>query len=186
MTLTLFLEHLKTPIGQMLLLTDEQGRLRVIDWVDHEQRMHELMRRQYPGATLKLLEAPQVSEAAQAVHAYFEGQLDALDTLETATGGTEFQRQVWAALRDIPIGETISYLELATRIGRPAAVRAVGLANGANPISVVVPCHRVIGRNAQLTGYGGGLPRKRWLLEHEKAIPIQTVATLAQGSLPGL
>jgi methylated-DNA-[protein]-cysteine S-methyltransferase len=86
------------------------------------------------------------------------------------TGGTAFQRQIWATLRGIPDGETISYSELARRIGNPAAVRAVGLANGANPIGIVLPCHRVIGSNGSLTGYGGGLARKRWLLQHENAL----------------
>src|SRR6185437_637184 len=92
-----------------------------------------------------------------------------IDAILTATAGTAFQREVWRALRDIPAGQTISYGELARRIGRPAAVRAVGLANGANPIGVVVPCHRVIGANGSLTGYGGGLHRKEWLLAHERA-----------------
>jgi methylated-DNA-[protein]-cysteine S-methyltransferase len=87
-----------------------------------------------------------------------------------ATSGTEFQNQVWTALRRIPTGKTLSYGALAKQIGRPAAVRAVGLANGSNPIAIVVPCHRVVGANASLTGYGGGLERKRWLLDHEGVI----------------
>ena len=90
-----------------------------------------------------------------------------------ATAGTPFQRSVWAALVEIPAGETVSYAALARRIGRPAAVRAVGLANGANPVGIVVPCHRVIGSNGALTGYGGGLPRKAWLLRHEGVLPGQ-------------
>jgi methylated-DNA-[protein]-cysteine S-methyltransferase len=93
----------------------------------------------------------------------------ALDTLKTATGGTEFQRTVWAALRAIPAGETRSYGQLAAAIGKPRAVRAAGLANGQNPIAVIVPCHRVIGANGTLTGYAGGVERKRWLLAHEKS-----------------
>ena len=86
------------------------------------------------------------------------------------TNGTEFQRDVWAALRTIPAGQTRTYGELAKQINRPAAVRAVGMTNGANPIGIVVPCHRVIGANGTLTGYAGGLERKRWLLEHEGAL----------------
>jgi methylated-DNA-[protein]-cysteine S-methyltransferase len=86
--------------------------------------------------------------------------------------GTPFQLEVWQALRKIPCGTTVSYLDLARQIGRPAAVRAVGLANGSNPIPVVIPCHRVIGSNGSLTGYGGGLERKRWLLEHEKCAAV--------------
>ena len=87
-----------------------------------------------------------------------------------ATGGTDFQRHVWRALRAIRCGTTVTYGALAQRIGRPAAVRAVGHANGANPISIVVPCHRVIGADRSLTGYGGGIARKRWLLIHEGAL----------------
>jgi methylated-DNA-[protein]-cysteine S-methyltransferase len=101
------------------------------------------------------------------MRAYLAGELNALDRLPADAGGTPFQQEVWAALRTIPPGVTWSYKQLALRIGRPAAVRAVGLANGSNPIGIVVPCHRVIGANGTLTGYGGGLPRKRWLLEHE-------------------
>lgn len=184
MTTIFLLERMDTPLGRMLLATDEQGRLRIIDWQDREEDMHRLIRRQYPGAPITLRETSQISPAARAMQAYLEGDLTAIDTLETACGGTEFQREVWAALRTIPAGSTISYLELATRIGRPKAVRAVGMANGANPISIVVPCHRVIGSTASLVGYGGGLPRKRWLLEHEKVIaPEQAVPQTA--TLPG-
>jgi len=94
-----------------------------------------------------------------------------IDHLRVATVGTPFQQRVWAALRTIPCGETMSYGDLARRIGQPSAVRAVGLANGANPIPIVVPCHRVIGASGQLVGYGGGLHRKQWLLAHERARP---------------
>ncbi len=101
---------------------------------------------------------------------YFAGQRQAFDIRvdRDATGGTEFQRRVWAALAAIPYGMTISYGELARRIGQPAAVRAVGLANGRNPLSIIVPCHRVVGANGTLTGYGGGMERKRWLLDLEQ------------------
>ncbi len=103
------------------------------------------------------------------MEAYFAGQRDALSQIAWRTAGTPFQQKVWRALAEIPVGTTISYGELARRVGSPAAVRAVGLANGANPVGVVVPCHRVIGADGSLTGYGGGLDRKRWLLEHEGA-----------------
>ncbi|GLK61828.1 methylated-DNA--[protein]-cysteine S-methyltransferase [Azotobacter vinelandii] len=162
------LERVETPLGQMLLVTDEQGRLRALDWHDHEDRMCLLMRRQYPGVRVGLRKAMCESCAAQAMRAYFDGDIAVIDKLTVATGGTDFQRQVWAALRDIPGGETLSYRDLATRIGRPSAVRAVGLANGANPVGIVVPCHRVIGSDRTLTGYGGGLERKQWLLDHER------------------
>jgi methylated-DNA-[protein]-cysteine S-methyltransferase len=101
--------------------------------------------------------------------AYFQGDPRALEAVRWRASGTAFQLEVWEALCSIPAGETLSYAGLAERIGRPTAVRAVGLANGANPVAVVVPCHRVIGTNGSLTGYGGGLPRKRWLLDHEGA-----------------
>jgi methylated-DNA-[protein]-cysteine S-methyltransferase len=105
----------------------------------------------------------------RALQAYFDGDLVAIDSLLIRTNGTDFQRAVWEALRHIAPCETISYGMLAARIGQPAAMRAVGLATGANPIAIVVPCHRVIGKNGALTGYGGGLERKRWLLTHERA-----------------
>jgi methylated-DNA-[protein]-cysteine S-methyltransferase len=113
-------------------------------------------------------DAPFAAAAAQ-LAAYFAGQLTEFD-LPLATAGTGFQRRVWAALRAIPYGQTVSYGELARRIGSPAASRAVGLANGKNPISVVVPCHRVIGADGSLTGYGGGTDRKRFLLELERRV----------------
>ena len=106
------------------------------------------------------------ASAASQLAAYFAGQLTEFD-LPLAAAGTYFQRRVWSALQQIPYGETWSYGQLASKIGNPAAVRAVGLANGRNPIAVIVPCHRVIGADGSLTGYGGGLERKRYLLDHE-------------------
>jgi methylated-DNA-[protein]-cysteine S-methyltransferase len=99
--------------------------------------------------------------------AFFAGDAHAIDDIAVETGGADFQRDVWSALREIPAGETWTYGQLAKHIGRPAAVRAVGLANGSNPVGVVVPCHRVIGASGALTGYAGGLERKAWLLNHE-------------------
>lgn len=104
---------------------------------------------------------------------YFAGDHGAIDTVAVELNGTDFQKRVWQALRRIPCGSTVSYAELARRVGEPAAVRAVGAANGANPVAVVVPCHRVIGSDGSLTGYGGGLERKRWLLAHEGVIARQ-------------
>ena len=109
--------------------------------------------------------------AARRLRDYFAGELAALDELELDTGGTPFQRSVWEAVRRVPAGETATYGEIANAIGAPAAVRAVGAANGANPVCLVVPCHRIIGANGNLTGYGGGMPRKRWLLAHESEQP---------------
>lgn len=161
------LEHLASPIGPMLLVTDDQHRLRALDWLDHESRMQALLQRHYRHE-VELREPTGRSAALLAVQAYFDGDITALDALAVAMGGTEFQRKVWTALRDIPAGQTWSYRELATRIGQPKAVRAVGMANGANLIGIVVPCHRVIGSDGSLTGYGGGLQRKQWLLDHER------------------
>ena len=162
-------ERFDTPTGRMLLVTDRRGLIHALDWEDHRERTERLLARYYRRVALVFREAGEESAAKRALLAYFAGQLDALEELPVATSGTDFQNQVWTALRTIPRGKTLSYGSLAKKIGRPAAVRAVGLANGSNPIAIVVPCHRVIGANASLTGYGGGLERKRWLLEHEAA-----------------
>jgi methylated-DNA-[protein]-cysteine S-methyltransferase len=169
MTETFHLECFDTPTGRMLVVTDDEQRLRAADWEDHEDRMRRLLRIHYRRTAIRLRAARGDSTARRALHLYFEGEVEAINEIQTATGGTDFQRQVWAALRLVPVGLTISYGALAAQVGRAAAVRAVGLANGANPISIVVPCHRVIGADASLTGYGGGLDRKRWLLAHERA-----------------
>jgi len=164
----LLLDRLPTPIGVLLLVTDDRERLRALDWEDHEARMRRLLRRHYgpSGSAVRDGCTPGVRAALEA---YFAGDLDAIDRVPVETRGTPFQRKVWAALRRIPAGDTMSYGALAARIDRRSAVRAVGRANGANPIGIVVPCHRVIGADTSLTGYGGGLERKRWLLRHEGA-----------------
>jgi len=113
-------------------------------------------------------ESPVIARVRDALARYFAGELRALEALPLDGGGTHFQTAVWSALREIPAGETRSYGQIAARIGKPRAVRAVGLANGKNPIALAVPCHRVIGADGSLTGYAGGLERKRWLLEHER------------------
>ncbi len=163
------LERLATPTGPMLIVTDDEGRLRAAEWQDHEDRLQRLLRRRYGKDAVTLRETRQTTAARRALDAYFAGEIAAIDAVPTAANGTAFQSAVWRALRQIPAGETVSYGALARRIGKPDAVRAVGLANGANPIAIVVPCHRVIGSDASLTGYGGGLARKRWLLAHEGA-----------------
>ncbi len=165
------LERLPTPCGEMLVATDEEGALRALDWTDHEARMRRLLQLHYGTGGVQLrAEPPPASTVRRALEAYLEGDLNAIDAVVVKTAGTPFQREVWAALRTIPAGTTLNYGALAAQLKRPAAVRAVGLANGSNPISVVVPCHRVVGADGSLTGYGGGLPRKRWLLEHEGAV----------------
>jgi methylated-DNA-[protein]-cysteine S-methyltransferase len=161
------LDRIATPAGEALVMWDAAGALRVFDWTGYEARMQRLLARHYGPVTPTTGRAP--DHIRKPLAAYFDGDLAAIDALPVATGGTEFQRTVWAALRDIPAGRTESYGQLAARIGKPAAVRAVGLANGANPIGLIVPCHRVIGANGSLTGYGGGIERKRWLLNHEGA-----------------
>ncbi len=173
--LTFQIEHLPTVTGPMLLLTDEHGRLRAADWQDHESRLLRLLRLHY-GEAVRLVDSAQPSPARAAFEAYFSGDLAAIDAVQVDTGGTDFQREVWAALRSIPAGQTMSYGALAARLNRPQAMRAVGLANGANPVSIVVPCHRVVGATGALTGYGGGLARKRWLLAHEAPLSLFEVA----------
>ena len=167
-TQTFFVERIETPTGCMRVVYDDTHHLRAVDWDDYEPRMRDLLRRYYGPGAVELREVARRSAAVRALLAYFDGDLDAIKNLPTATAGTAFQRAVWSALRKIPAGRTVSYGMLAAEIGRPRAVRAVGLANGANPIAIVVPCHRVIGADASLTGYGGGLNRKRWLLAHER------------------
>jgi len=159
--------RLPTPIGPMLVVTDERDQLRALDWEEYEARMHRLLRLHYGARGVTLTDGKAPLAVRGPLEAYFDGELGAIEPVVVETGGTEFQRSVWAALRGIPAGETLSYGALAAKIARPTAVRAVGLANGANPVGVVVPCHRVIGANASLTGYAGGVERKRWLLSHE-------------------
>ncbi len=161
----LTLDRLSTPIGTALLVTDEMGCLRAFNWTDYEPAMMAWIARHYPNTSVTEGRVP--SFVRSAFKAYFQGDARALEVVPWKASGTLFQLNVWNALCTIPAGETVSYAGLAERIGRPTAVRAVGLANGANPVAVVVPCHRVIGTNGSLTGYGGSLPRKRWLLNNE-------------------
>lgn len=162
---TFRLDRLATPIGMALLVTDEGGVLRALDWDDHAPRMMDLLRRHYGTVVLNEGQAPAAMKMA--LTAYFNGELDRLAEVAWRVAGTEFQRKVWSALPGIPAGQTMSYGALAARLQAPKAMRAVGHANGANPISVVLPCHRLIGANGALVKYGGGLMRKRWLLRHE-------------------
>jgi methylated-DNA-[protein]-cysteine S-methyltransferase len=169
--LRFLIDHTSTPIGELALIADDVGRLRGLHFADREDSLLPQLRRHYGERGFSLEPGRDPGGVTSALEAYFRGELKAIDALPVETGGTPFQRAVWAALRGIPCGTTVSYSELARRIGRPAAVRAVGLANGANPIAIVLPCHRVVGANGSLTGYGGGLPRKRWLLAHESGAP---------------
>lgn len=165
----LTLSRYAAPAFDLLLVTDGDGVLRALDFSDFEERMLRLLARHYGAFTLAAGTAP--AAVVSALDGYFGGDLAALDGLAIATGGTAFQKSVWAALRRIPAGQTTGYGALAALLGNPGAARAVGLANGSNPIGIVVPCHRVIGANGALTGYAGGVERKRWLLAHEGAVP---------------
>ena len=164
---TFILDRITTPVGEVLLVVDTDGAVVALDFEDYEARMMRLLARHHGMFTLVEGTAPETTRAA--VAGYFAGDRAALDGLVVRTNGTDFQREVWAALRAIPAGETRTYGQLAAAIGRPKAVRAAGLANGQNPVALIVPCHRVIGANGGLTGYAGGLERKRWLLAHEAA-----------------
>lgn len=164
---SLLREEFDTPLGAAFALTDDAGTLRAFEWLDCEHRVSGWLAKRYAGVPITTGPGPSRSR----FDAYFAGDLAAFDSLAWAAPGTAFQQQVWTALCTVRVGETLSYGGLAQRIGRPTAVRAVGLANGSNPIAVLVPCHRVIGANGTLTGYGGGLHRKLWLLEHEGVRP---------------
>jgi methylated-DNA-[protein]-cysteine S-methyltransferase len=169
-TLDFFIDRLATPIGELIVIADGEGRLRTIDWTDHEARMKRLLDRHYGKGRYTLTPRRDPGGLTSAMRRYFKGEIGVLKDLPVATAGTPFQTTVWKALRRIKSGTTISYAELARRIDKPRAVRAAGLANGQNPISIVVPCHRVIGSDGSLTGYGGGLSRKQWLLAHEGVV----------------
>lgn len=148
---------LQTPLGTFTLVGDERGLSAI----------------HFPGRLASEVAAlressrhPALRVAAAQLSEYFEGRRRSF-TLRLAPEGTGFQRSVWRALEEIPFGETRSYSEIAHRIGRPTATRAVGAANGRNPLPIVVPCHRVIGADGSMTGFAGGLRLKRWLLAHE-------------------
>ena len=149
------LDRLPTPIGTALLVTDADGLLRALDWEDHEPRMKQLLRLHYGVVELKNARAPR--ELRAALTGYFKGDLDRLAAIEWRVAGTPFQQMVWNALPKIPAGTTLSYGALAAKLRMPNAVRAVGHANGSNPISVVLPCHRLIGASASRVKYGGEL-----------------------------
>jgi methylated-DNA-[protein]-cysteine S-methyltransferase len=161
-------DRVPSPLGRLLVVWDADGCLRALDFEDHEPRMLRLLRTQSGVERSRLSAGTAPAAARESLAAFFRGQLDAVSRIAVATGGTAFQRRVWAALREIPAGATTTYSALARAIGTPSAYRAVGLANGANPIAIVVPCHRVIGADGSLTGYGGGIERKQWLLDHER------------------
>ena len=164
----LLLDRLPSPIGTIMLVCGG-GALRAVDFDGDEGWMRRWLSRHYGQYRLTPGRAPAAIRAR--VEAYFQGHLEVLDQVPVETAGTPFQRMVWSALRAIPAGTTVTYGQLAASIGKPRSSRAVGMASGSNPVPIVVPCHRVIGADGALTGYGGGLDRKRWLLSHERALP---------------
>ena len=166
-TMELRTDTIDSELGPIVIVTDARA-LCALDFGDCEERMKDLLTRRFEDFALRHETNP--LGVSEKVRAYLAGDLRALDSVAVDPGGTEFQRTVWSALRTIPVGATRTYGQLAASIGRPTAPRAVGLANGRNPVAIVIPCHRVIGSNAALTGYGGGLPRKQWLLRHEGAL----------------
>ncbi|MGH6944383.1 MAG: methylated-DNA--[protein]-cysteine S-methyltransferase [Geminicoccaceae bacterium] len=162
------IDRVESPIGTILLVADGEA-LRALEFADdQDETLRQFERRAGPRGNLAPARDP--AGLATRVRAYFAGEVDAFEGVAVRAGGTPFQREVWAALREIPPGRTTSYGQLAARLGRPGSSRAVGLANGANPIAIILPCHRVIGANGKLVGYGGGLPRKEALLAFEAAV----------------
>ena len=156
-----------SPVGELLLTATDDGLTRV--YFEQHRHGHRMQPDWWPAAEASGAARDVLAEARAQLDAYFAGARTTF-ALPLAARGTPFQERVWAALRGIPFGTTISYTELARRVGDLSAVRAVGSANGRNPLSIVVPCHRVIGADGSLTGFGGGIERKRWLLEHEGAL----------------
>ena len=160
------MDEIETPIGTLRVAAFEGG-LCAVGFADRWAAVATALQRRFGEVCLERQADP--GGAMSRLAAYFAGDLSALDELRVDAGGTAFQRKVWSVLRTIPAGRTASYSDVARAIGSRAALRAVGAANGSNPISIVVPCHRVIRADGSLCGYGGGLERKRWLLQHERA-----------------
>ncbi len=160
----LHLTSIESPVGPLTIAAHD-GHVCLLHFGRETAGIRRRLASWYPGLVLE--HRPDPAGAVTALDQYFHGRITALDDVPVELNGTPFQRQVWMALRRIRAGATASYAGLARTIGMPSSVRAVGAANGANPVALIVPCHRVIGSNGSLTGYGGGLDRKRWLLQHE-------------------
>jgi methylated-DNA-[protein]-cysteine S-methyltransferase len=169
--------RVKSPIGEIVLACHSDA-LCALEFADAEKRMMAWLRRRF--GDFERVEVVDPGGVCTRLGAYLLGDLSALDDIVVDGGGTEFQRKVWKGLRRIAAGKVVSYQGLAQRLGMPTSVRAVARANALNPISIVVPCHRVIGSDGSLTGYGGGLPRKRWLLEHEGVVLTSAAAKLSR------
>ena len=169
--MNLTLSWLESPIGPLALACDDAGFVRGLSFGDG---LIGAMRREYPGAALSDGVAP--AAAARDIAAYFDGDREALTrvswSLDGAAAGDGFQARVWRALAEVPAGVTLSYGEMARRAGEPGAAQAAGVALNRNPIPLILACHRVVGADGSLTGFGGGLERKGWLLRHEGALLI--------------
>lgn len=161
---TLLIDKIDSEIGEILVVSDGES-LTSLDFSGYEPRMMKLLEKRY--GSVNLIEKKNPQGFSDRIRAYLNGDYNSLDDIPVKTGGTPFQQQVWLALRTIPLGTVISYGELAAKLGKPTAYRAVGMTNSLNPVAIVLPCHRVIGTKASLTGYAGGLERKHWLLQHE-------------------
>ncbi len=160
----LLIDRIDSDIGTILVVSDGRS-LCAVDYAGYERRMMSLLRARH--RDVRLIDRADPAGVSSRIRAYLAGDHRAIDDVPVETGGTPFQRRVWAALRAIPAGTTVTYGGLAARLDGPAACRAVGRANALNPVAIVVPCHRIVGSGGSLTGYAGGLDRKRWLLEHE-------------------
>jgi methylated-DNA-[protein]-cysteine S-methyltransferase len=156
------IEKFETKVGK-LTVASRDGRVCAAGFDEQWPALERVLRRRFGDFPMKDAASPNAAR----IRAYLDGDVSAIDDVTVDLGGTPFQRAVWDALRRIPVGETTTYGELARALGKTHAVRAVGRANALNPVSVIVPCHRVIGKSGELTGYAGGIARKRWLLEHE-------------------
>ncbi|MBV8489312.1 MAG: methylated-DNA--[protein]-cysteine S-methyltransferase [Candidatus Eremiobacteraeota bacterium] len=175
-----FCGTVRSPIGAVSFLSDEAA-LRALAFVDEPLRLIDAHRRRH--GDVRVDDRRDALGIAHRIEAYFSGDIVALDAIPVAVDGTPFQTSVWYKLREISPGSTTTYGAIARGLGAPAATRAVGAANGANPISLVLPCHRVIGENGTLTGYGAGLPRKAWLLRHEGLEIVESPKGLAHGKV---
>jgi methylated-DNA-[protein]-cysteine S-methyltransferase len=165
--MTIELSQFDSPVGRIVIAVGDPGVL-ALEFADDDAQVRARLARAIPGARFQ--SGPRADAIVATLRAYFGGDVHAIDDLAVQAHGTAFQKKVWAALRNIPAGKTVSYRDIAAAIGAPSAVRAVGAANGQNPVAVIVPCHRVIASDGTLCGYGGGLWRKEWLLRHEGAL----------------
>ncbi len=162
-------DRIETPLGPMALVAKD-GVILVLEFADKGNRIERAFKGRMGDVELQPASNP--FGISDRIRAYFAGDLTAIENLLTDGGGTPFEQKVWAELKRIPCGTTVSYGHIARKLGDIQHSRAVGLANGKNPIAIVVPCHRVIGADGSMTGYGGGLHRKEWLLRHEGALLV--------------